>query len=212
LQGYADIDAGLCTLGGLPELTGPHRAEAKAAVRQTRRIAAKRFATLQQHKAALVDLRPLPGTGEAIHGVMSGTYSAWSLATAIVELLDVPVDELVISTLGFNRPNANALCELLDAGKVRSALLNVSDYFRSSDRTIFADIKRDLEARGQRVLITRSHAKLLLFSVSDGRRLVVETSANLRSSQNWEQYAVFHDAELLQFHRDWITALAESSA
>ena len=87
----------------------------------------------------------------------------------------------------------------------------VSDYFKSSDRTIFADCRRKLESRGQRVLVCRSHAKLLLFSAADGRQLVVETSANLRSSQNHEQFSIIADAELLDFHRSWLAELTEAS-
>lgn len=187
----------------------PSRAEVKANARHVRRIAGKRFLRLQQHHAALEHIAPLPEPGYAVHGCMSGTYSAWSLATACIELLGT-IDELTIGTLGFNRDNCRDLCAMLDAGTVRRCTLVVSDYFRSSDRTIFADCRRDLESRGQRVVVCRSHAKLLLFS-ADGRQIVVETSANLRSSQNFEQFSIIADAELLAFHRTWLTELTETT-
>jgi hypothetical protein len=195
-----------------PELrtTGFHVLDQPRSVQQPRRlvrqVARRRFARLEQQRSAVDALRPLPGPGESLHGASAGAFSGWMLAQAIVALLAVPVDSLTIATLGFNRANADDLCRLLDAGDVRSVLLLVSDYFRSSDRTIFADIRRELEGRGQRVAIARSHAKLLLFVAGGrhGRHIVVETSANLRSSMNWEQFVISDDAALLAFHRDWI--------
>lgn len=185
---------------------------AKQAQRISRRVTARRFATLQQHNAAVEQLAPLPGPGESLHGVISGSYSGWSLATACIELLrPATVDQMVVATLGFNRANCDSLLQLVDAGAVRSVLLLVSDYFRSSDRTIFADIRRDLEARGQRVAIARSHAKLILLATTDGRHITIETSANLRSSQNWEQFVINDDAELLAFHRGWIELISEGA-
>lgn len=213
LQPPPNIDAELNTLdaSALPTWDAPaDAAGAKAARRHLRTVARRRFARLEQHAAAIRHLDPLPAPGESLHGVMDGRFSAWSLATAIVDLLDEPVDQLTISTLGFNRENAASLIELLDAGKVREVLLNVSNYFRHSDRTIFADIRRELESRGQRVVVTRSHAKLILLRTAT-RSIVVESSANLRSSQNYEQFLISDDAALLDFHRTWIEELATAT-
>jgi hypothetical protein len=91
---------------------------------------------------------------------------------------------------------------------VARVVLNVSTYFRSSDRDIFDYIRRELSARGQRVMVTRSHAKLVLINAPP-RAIVIEMSANLRSSQNWEQATVSDSAELLKFHRAWIADLHE---
>jgi hypothetical protein len=179
----------------------------KQARRIARKVTARRFARLEQLRAAVEALRPLPWPGEAIHGVTGTSFSGWMIAAAIVELLrPAPIDAMTICTLGFNRENARDLCGLLDSGAVRSVLLLVSDYFKSSDRTIFADIRQDLERRGQRVAIARSHAKLMLFDAGE-RHIVVETSANLRSSMNVEQFSVADDPALLAFHRGWIDEL-----
>jgi hypothetical protein len=198
--------AALPVLPGTPAST----AEAKAHRRHLRRVERRRFERMTQHGQAVAHLDPLPGPDESLHGVISGSYSGWSIATAIVDLLAVPVYELVISTLGFNRQNLDSLVTMLDAGTVRSVLLNVSNYFRHSDREIFADCRRTLESRGHRVAVTRSHAKLLLLRAGE-RHIVVETSANLRSSKNWEQFVISDDAELFDFHRQWILDLIDST-
>ena len=207
-----DIDATLPVLdvSTLPALSPASPTAAKAARRLARRIERRRFARLEQHAAAIAHLAPLPRPGEIMHGAMDGRFSGWSLATATIELLAEPIDELIVSTLGFNRQNCDSLLELFDGGTIRSVLLNVSNYFRHSDREIFGQIRHELESRGQRVAITRSHAKLLLLKTAT-RCIVVETSANLRSSQNWEQFAISDDAELYAFHKAWLKDLIRSS-
>lgn len=193
---YKSIDA---TLGAIDKAAAPtDRSHRKVTATHRRRLA---ILDGKGRAAAIMD--PLPTPGECLHLAISATYSGWAVAAAIAGLIPDPIDHLTISTLGFNRENADDLIAWLDAGRVRAATLNVSTYFRSSDRDIFESIKRDMTARGQTVMVTRSHAKLLLFDAGP-RAIVCETSANLRSSQNWEQATIFDDRELLEFHRAWI--------
>lgn len=44
----------------------------------------------------------------------------------------------------------------------------------------------ELVRRGHRCVAVRSHAKILLFEMSDGRSFAWESSANLRSCKNVE--------------------------
>lgn len=182
---------------------------AAVTLRMATRIAKQRLVRLEHRVLATEHIRPLPEVGEAVHVVMNGYYSAWAIAGAIASLIPEPIDHMLVSTLGFHRENANDMIAMVDAGKVRSALLNVSTYFRSSDRDVFDFMKRAFVSRGQRVKVTRSHAKLMLFKTGS-RSIVVEMSANLRSSQNWEQATIFNSAELLDFHRAWIDELHEA--
>ncbi len=114
---------------------------------------------------------------------------------------------LDIATLGFSRPNTNELFELLDAGQIRECTFVCSVYFRSVDTELFTYLDDGLKARGHRCEICRSHAKLLLFELSDGRNFVWESSANLRSCRNAETFVLSQSAELLSFHRDWLQEL-----
>jgi len=43
--------------------------------------------------------------------------------------------------------------------------------------------------------------------LTDGRCVVVESSANLRSCRNIEQFTMSHDRALLQFRRSWMLGL-----
>jgi hypothetical protein len=65
----------------------------------------------------------------------------------------------------------------------------------------------DLVPAVLRIAALRSHAKLLLFELTDGRKITVESSANLRSCRNVEQFSMTNDPALLSFHAGWIDEL-----
>ena len=69
---------------------------------------------------------------------------------------------------------------------------------------IYDALAESLTARGHRIAAIRCHAKILAMELTDGRCLVVESSANLRSCRNIEQFTMTHDADLLLFHREWM--------
>ncbi len=49
----------------------------------------------------------------------------------------------------------------------------------------------------------RNHTKLILARVA-GKSYVVESSANLRSCSNLEQFVITQSARLLKFHEGWL--------
>jgi hypothetical protein len=64
---------------------------------------------------------------------------------------------------------------------------------------------------GLRYLVTHRNRKVLSV-LTDGRALVVESSANLRSCSSIEQITMTHEAGLLTFHRKWIDELLSEKA
>lgn len=153
-------------------------------------------------------LERLPADGESFHCVMKGNYHAWDLVPAALQLAEgATIAHLSVATLGFNKSNAAELIELFDAGKIAAVDFICSCYFKSTCAGEFQFLHAGLIARGQRIAAVRSHAKILGFEFSDGRAMVIESSANLRSCHNVEQFSLTHDRELLEFHRSWIDRL-----
>jgi hypothetical protein len=70
---------------------------------------------------------------------------------------------------------------------------------------IYANLHQELTRRGHRCAAIRSHAKIMLFELTDGRCLTWESSANLRSCRNVEQAVFTNDKDLLRFHRNWMS-------
>lgn len=173
--------------------------------RHVRRNVRRRFIHALNVKNAAKDLDELPAGGESVHIIMRGNWHGWDLVPAVLRLADgATIDELTIATLGFNKDNAVELGQLLDAGQVRRVRFLCSVYFRDATRDVFKFLASELATRNGELLAMRNHAKLLLFALSDGRRLTVESSANLRSCRNVEQMALHNDPELYNFHAGWI--------
>lgn len=176
-------------------------------LRHVRRAVRRRFIHALNVQNAAKDLEQLPEPGETYHFIMRGNWHGWDLVPAVLRLAGGPAIELLyVATLGFNKDNAVELANLLDAGRIKRVRFVCSVYFRDATRDIFEFLAAELQARGQELLAMRNHAKLLLFRLEDGRSYVVESSANLRSCRNVEQFALSHDAGLFDFHVAWMDA------
>src|SRR5258706_3024145 len=163
---------------------------------------------LRQVSAAQEHLERLPEAGEAFHCVIGGQYPLWSLVPALAALVRPGrSEEAHIVTLSFSHQNAIALPAKLDAGEIGKVTFLVSHYFRATSAEVYAPLEIGLRDRGHRLLAMRTHAKVILFALSDGRRIVVESSANLRSGANIETFMMANDADLYQFHKLWIEEL-----
>jgi hypothetical protein len=141
----------------------------------------------------------LPEPGDCTHAVVRGDFV---LADMIPFLLgDRVADILAISTLGMSRDNAAKLAEMQAAGQVRRLFLLVSHYFSRVDKTgTYREVKGIL---GDAVVVAHTHAKVILVSAAPSF-FVVEGSANLRSCDSIEQFAIWNDEELLNWHLEWM--------
>jgi hypothetical protein len=168
----------------------------------------RKFYDLRHVPNAVALIGELPKAGETIHAIMAGDFAAWDLIPAVHSLLGCMIEELHVATLGFNAANNQHLCDLIDAGHIRRAAIVCSQYFEKANADVFQAARVRLEQRGQRIAATRCHAKLILIAPAGRRdRYTVESSANLRSCQNLEQFALSNDAKLYEFHKTWIESL-----
>jgi hypothetical protein len=162
---------------------------------------------------AIRALDGLPAAGETWHIVVRGNFAMFDLVGAVLALAaPATIARLDIVTLGFSRVNLEELLAMLDAGTIGRLTFLYSVYFRSNEKESCHRLEHELTSRGQKVLALRTHAKLMLFELTDGRCFVNETSANLRSCRNVEQLTFSHDRALLEFHRAWMERLLEKAA
>lgn len=178
--------------------------------RYSRKAAKREMIHALQVANAVEHIDHLPADGETHHCIMKGNYNAWDIVPAILRLADgAKILRLDVTTLGFNKDNASELMALHDAGKIGEIVFVCSCYFRDSTPEVFAYLREGVENRGQRVLAMRNHSKIILADLSDDRAIVVESSANLRSCHNVEQFTMTHDRGLLEFHRGWIEEMIQ---
>jgi hypothetical protein len=170
------------------------------------RTAAKRlFVDYRADPKAYKQLAELPTkNGQTLHAVISGTYALWQLVPALVERSGDTIDELLIATLSFSKQNAAEILGLIDGGQVKSFGLLVSKYFKCANRHIYDCLVPQLHERKQPACAMRIHCKIILLKMTRGEAYTVESSANLRSSGNVEQFCLTRCPKLHAFHRAWI--------
>jgi hypothetical protein len=157
-------------------------------------------------------LTSLPKSGESWHIICRGNWPAWSLVPRTLDLIaPAKIAWLGIATLGFSRDNVDELSQMLDSGDVGRCDLLFSAYFKTHEATLTGFLTHQMQQRGQRVLALRNHAKIIAIETTDGCGIVVESSANLRSCRNVEQFTINNDRTLTAFHRDWMNTLLEGS-
>lgn len=174
--------------------------------RTLRRQGTKRTTLHLLHVAnAAKQIERMPSEGESIHCIMRGNYHAWDLIPAALKLsAPAKIAELYIATLGFNQANGRELLALLDGGHVGRVTFLASVYFKDASPETYKPLADELLARGQRIAAIRTHAKIQAYRLTDGRAIVVESSANLRSCRNIEQFCMTGSIDLYEFHRTWM--------
>lgn len=168
-------------------------------------------ARLTRTRNAVSQIKALPKRGESLHCILNGEFALFDFINAVLELSSKPISDLTVATLGFSKGNCEALDQLVTDGKVKRVSILCSHYFAAADSEIYAQMVELCQKHGFPIAAMRTHAKLLLMAVGR-RRLVVESSANLRSCHNVEQATMYDNARLYGFHRKWINELLAKGA
>lgn len=171
-----------------------------------RRRAARRLLIDGRHeKNAVALIRELPADGESLHFVVDGRFEPCDLIPVTRGLVKpATIVRLDVSTLGFNLDNVACIANGMDQGKIGHVSLVCSHYFAKAEKASFAHLQAEIGGRGGRVAALRTHAKLILMEISDGRHFTIEGSGNLRSCRSIEQFCFTNDRDLLLFHRGWL--------
>ena len=156
-------------------------------------------------------LAALPGPGESTHMVVGHRHSMGDLLPAVVRLGGQHVTECHIATLTYSRQNAADWCSMIDAGTIGKLSVLVSHYFSKTSPQIFDATAPMLKSKGAIVAAARSHAKLCLCRLADGRTITAEGSANTRSAKTVEQLTIFGSPALYEFHRAWLDKIISTT-
>lgn len=171
----------------------------------SRKAKKRQLVSALQSANAIRDLQALPGPEESTHIIARGNFPLWQIVPAVL-IMAAPalIDALHIATLGFSKSNAADLIALLDAGKITHVHIVASVYFQRQNPAEWRMMEDGLQARRQRIVALRAHAKVIAMRLSDGRGITVESSANLRSCRNIEQLTITNSEPLRAFHAGWI--------
>jgi len=160
-----------------------------------------------ENASAVVPLLP-SHPDDRLHCILRGDFVLCDLIPAIIAHRGA-CSHVRIATLGLSAANAESLANLRDAGLIGQLTIVASHYFQQVDKTTtFKKVASILDGRA-RLVITRSHAKVILMPTTAGEWFVIEGSANLRSSDNIEQMLILNDRETHDFHAEWMEELAD---
>ena len=172
-----------------------------------RRPARRFLIDYRSNSDAYKHLETMPELGDDVEMIISGRYAMWELVPALIERTGQAIAELTIATLSFSKPNAVDLLALMDTGHVAAVNLLISYYFKSTSRDIYDSLIPELRARGHRVLAMRTHMKVILARLTDGRCFIFRGSPNLRSSVNVESLTATQCPKLYDFYFQIIDGL-----
>jgi hypothetical protein len=173
----------------------------------------RRMVSALHSRNAVKEIDTLPAPEETLHVVCRGNFALFSVIAASLQMASPAIIEsLSVATLGFSKSNVADLLEMLDAGRVRSVSIVASVYFERQNPSEYRMMAEGLAVRGHRLVALRSHAKVLAFKFSDSRAFAIESSANLRSCRNLEQFTLTQSPDLYEFHTGWIAQVIEAAA
>jgi hypothetical protein len=166
-----------------------------------------------QFREARELLTALPGPGESLHRIQSGTLDLCVLLVALVDLHPAPCLHMRIATLCYARRNCVELLGALESRKIGRLTLLASHFFRSHYKELSEWFGGELAAfPGCKLATARSHAKIVCMDFADGTALVCEGSANLRSNKNLEQLTISNDEALAAWYGAWIDSQVNADA
>jgi hypothetical protein len=139
--------------------------------------------------------------------IIDGSFIFGDFIEAFIYERAMKVKEMTLSTLSMSKENIDSFYNLMNLGYIDKLNIIVSDFFYSHERNNLVKYmydKLDIKERFQ-LSVCRTHTKICMFEteMNAGRKYVIHGSANLRSSDNIEQFMIEENSELYDFNFDF---------
>lgn len=148
--------------------------------------------------------------------IIDGSFIFGDFIEAFIYERAMKVKELTLSTLSMSQENIDSFYNLMQNGYIEKLNIIVSDFFYSHERHNLVKYmyeKLDVDDRFQ-LSVCRTHTKICLFEteMNGGRKYIIHGSANLRSSDNIEQFMIEENKELYDFNYDFNKKIIDNFA
>lgn len=148
--------------------------------------------------------------------IINGSFIFGDFIEAFIYDRAMKVKELTISTLSMSQENIESFYNLMKNGYIKKLNIIVSDFFYSHERhnlVRYMYERLDFEDRFQ-LSVCRTHTKICLFEteMNGGRKYIIHGSANLRSSDNIEQFMIEENLELYDFNYNFHNKIIDNFA
>lgn len=153
-----------------------------------------------------------PKKNERTYCIVSGDFVFGDFIEAFIDLYNFDIKELTISTLSMSSNNIDSLVNLLHKWKyVEKLNLIISRYFYGHEiKGLIKEIYEKLDHENKfQLAICDSHTKIAQFETKQGGKCVIYGSANLRSSQNIEQFTIEENSKIYDFNQSYFDVILE---
>ena len=136
--------------------------------------------------------------------IIDGSFIFGDFIEAFLVDRNMKAKEITISTLSMSQENIDSFKNLIEAGYIEKLNIIVSDFFYSHERhNLVKYMYEHLDINNCfQLSVCRTHTKICLIEteLNGGRKYVIHGSANLRSSDNIEQFMIEENSELFDFN------------
>ena len=138
---------------------------------------------------------------ERIHVMVSGSFIFGDFLEAWIVENNLWIDELTISTLSASQDNFDSINNLIEGEFVEQVNLLLSDYFYAHERrNLIPYLFETLNKEKTQVAFADLHTKIILIRLNSGEKIIINGSANLRSSATVETFNIEMNDKLYDFH------------
>lgn len=166
-----------------------------------------KFAKAEQ-LAKAIDFKEL----DRVFCIVSGRFIFGDFIEAFIIHHNILVKEMTISTLSLSQDNVDSLHNLIKAGYIEKLNLIVSDYFFAHERkglVSYCYEKLDIDNKFQ-LAAAGTHCKTYQFLTKGGKHIIIHGSANMRSSDNIEQFVIEDNKDLYDFNQEYQNQILET--
>jgi len=133
--------------------------------------------------------------------LLSGNFIFGDFIEALIIKNNWNVLELTISTLSADQNNISSLQTLLLKDYCQKLNLILSTYFFGFNKNqVYKFAQEELDLEKTTISICDTHCKIVLLRTECGKKIIIDGSANLPSSNNLEQIRIEENEELYDFN------------
>lgn len=130
-----------------------------------------------------------------------GDFIFGDFIEAFIYHFNIKCKRMIISTLSMKQDNIDSLNNLLQGGFVDQLDLIISSYFYHVEVNLMKYIYTTLDVDNRfQLAVCRIHTKTCQFETLGGKKIIIHGSANLRSSNCFEQFTLEENPTLYDFY------------
>lgn len=136
-----------------------------------------------------------------LFAIVDGSFVFGDFILAFLHYHDIKAERIDVSTLSMSMHNIVGFKTFMDKGYIQNINFLIGYYFFAHERTkLVKEMYKQLDFDNRfQLAVCRNHTKIVTLKTDRGNKIVMHGSANLRSSDNLEQFSLSFDSETYDF-------------